>query len=147
MCGYLFFGLRIHWWLNFPGCWFWGYLCKILISNHLSLEICRPCPGTCRIYSAEAVPCSMYICSSDLLTKHIRKFPLGNSGLGPAVAVAARFLPAPTLWHCCLRVLPPSCVTLVLPLKLYETFTIFPCMTGLCPVCHGSSANFNVIMV
>ena len=29
-------------------------------------------------------------------------------------------------------------------LKFYETFTIFPCMTCLCPACHESSANFNV---
>lgn len=102
------------------------YLSRILIQQpFITDESYRPCPGTCRTYSAEVSPYSIYICvTSHGLTEHIRNLSLGNSSdLRPAAA-GVPF--APTLSHSWvqLRWLQPSlccycgtshpCVTVVL---------------------------------
>lgn len=60
---------------------------------------------------AEVSLYSMYMyVTSDLLTKRILKFPLGNgSGLSQLLLEHPLFLPTRMLWHLCLRLQPSLC--------------------------------------
>lgn len=91
MCGYLCFGLRISLVVKFP----WIHICGITLWNQFNHHLSQV--GSRNLYKClHFMKClfTPFLCiTSDLLTKHIRKQPLGNScGLRP-ITVGTSFVP------------------------------------------------------